>query len=135
MVMNIAMMPEMKRGIKMTDQLNQVVAETDKILHELGVTLAQRRQASPETSYVAQLFHAGEDKILKKVIEEAGEVLMAAKDGDRVHLVKEVADVWFHTLVLLAYHDLQPADVLYELKCRQHVSGLVEKAGRVSAKM
>lgn len=106
-------------------QLNQV-------LTELGDVLQQRHQSDPETSYVAQLLHQGEDKILKKVIEEAGEVLMASKDGDKTHLIKEVADVWFHTLVLLTYHGLRPEEVLRELQQRQHTSGLVEKANRQS---
>ncbi|MDF7676758.1 phosphoribosyl-ATP diphosphatase [Neisseriaceae bacterium ESL0693] len=109
--------------VEQSDQLNQILAE-------LGDVMQQRRQASPDSSYVAQLLHQGEDKILKKVIEEAGEVLMASKDGDKAHLVKEVADVWFHTLVLLTYHGLRPEDVLNELQRRQHTSGLVEKANR-----
>ncbi|WP_439144562.1 phosphoribosyl-ATP diphosphatase [Snodgrassella gandavensis] len=100
------------------------------VLSELADVLDARRQASPQTSYVAQLLQSGEDKILKKVIEEAGEVLMASKDGDRQHLVKEVADVWFHTMVLLTYHQIRVEDVLQELQQRQHISGLTEKASR-----
>lgn len=101
-----------------------------KVLTELADVLDSRREASPQTSYVSQLLHAGEDKILKKVIEEAGEVLMASKDGDKQHLVKEVADVWFHTMVLLTYHQIRVEDVLQELQQRQNVSGLTEKASR-----
>ncbi|WP_369796320.1 phosphoribosyl-ATP diphosphatase [Snodgrassella sp. CFCC 13594] len=102
----------------------------DTVLTEIADVMAVRREASPESSYVSQLLHAGEDKILKKVIEEAGEVLMASKDGDKLHLIKEVADVWFHTMVLLTYHGLRPEDVLMELKRRQNISGLDEKASR-----
>ena len=80
--------------------------------------------------YVAQLLHKGEDKILKKVIEEAGETLMASKDGGGEHLVYEVADLWFHTMVLLAHHGLRAEDVVNELARRQGLSGLVEKASR-----
>ncbi|MCO6504372.1 MAG: phosphoribosyl-ATP diphosphatase [Snodgrassella sp.] len=100
------------------------------VLNELTDIMMSRRNATPESSYVAQLLHAGEDKILKKVIEEAGEVLMASKDGDKAHLIKEVADLWFHTMVLLTYHELQVDDVCNELQQRQHVSGLTEKANR-----
>lgn len=100
------------------------------VLYELNDILISRRDASPQSSYVVQLLHSGEDKILKKVIEEAGEVLMASKDGDKNHLVKEVADLWFHTMVLMTYHQLQVEDVLNELQRRQYVSGLAEKASR-----
>ncbi|MCO6520820.1 MAG: phosphoribosyl-ATP diphosphatase [Snodgrassella sp.] len=102
------------------------------VLTELADIIDARREASPQSSYVSQLLHSGEDKILKKVIEEAGEVLMASKDGDRQHLIKEVADVWFHTMVLLTYHQIRVEDVLQELQQRQHISGLTEKASRKS---
>lgn len=105
-------------------------ADFSRVLTELADVLDSRREASPQTSYVSQLLHAGEDKILKKVIEEAGEVLMASKDGDKQHLVKEVADVWFHTMALLTYHQIRVEDVLQELQQRQNVSGLIEKASR-----
>ncbi|MBI0165585.1 phosphoribosyl-ATP diphosphatase [Snodgrassella alvi] len=108
----------------------QEKADFSRVLTELADVLDSRREASPQTSYVSQLLHAGEDKILKKVIEEAGEVLMASKDGDKQHLVKEVADVWFHTMVLLTYHQIRVEDVLQELQQRQNVSGLTEKASR-----
>ncbi|MDO5686366.1 MAG: phosphoribosyl-ATP diphosphatase [Neisseria sp.] len=100
------------------------------VLAEIADVMEVRREAAPESSYVSQLLHGGEDKILKKVIEEAGEVLMASKDGNRLHLIKEIADVWFHCMVLLAYHGLRPEDVLMELKRRQNISGLDEKAAR-----
>lgn len=103
---------------------------SDDILKRLSDTLAARRGAAPETSYVARLYSKGDDAILKKVIEEAGEVLMAAKDGDAAHLVREVADLWFHSLVLLAHKGLGAQDVLAELERREGVSGIEEKAGR-----
>lgn len=100
------------------------------ILSQLAQTMESRRTADPHSSYVAQLLHQGQDKILKKVIEEAGEVLMASKDGDKEHIYKEVADLWFHTLILLTHHQLHPEDVLQELQRRQNISGLTEKANR-----
>ncbi|MCG7657015.1 phosphoribosyl-ATP diphosphatase [Wielerella bovis] len=101
-----------------------------EILSEIQNVLAQRKTANPEESYVAQLLHKGEDKILKKVIEEAGEVLMASKDGGGEHLIYEVADLWFHAMILLTHHGLRVEDVLQELARRQGLSGLVEKASR-----
>ncbi|EGV35006.1 phosphoribosyl-ATP diphosphatase [Neisseria weaveri] len=103
---------------------------TDQVLTQIQNVIDSRKGQNPETSYVAQLLHKGEDKILKKVIEEAGEVLMASKDGGGEHLVYEVADLWFHTQVLLAYHGLRVEAVLSELARRQGLSGLVEKASR-----
>ncbi len=84
----------------------------------------------PEMSYVARLFSKGGDAILKKIGEEATEVVMAAKDGDRARIVGEVADLWFHTMVALAAYDLAPADVLAELERREGLSGLDEFALR-----
>lgn len=103
------------------------IAET---LDRLTETLAARRGADPATSYVAKLFHKGQDAILKKIGEEAVETIMAAKDGDKTHLVYEVADLWFHTLVLLAEQGLSYEDVLNELARREGVSGIAEKASR-----
>lgn len=100
------------------------------VLTSIADTLEARKQASTQSSYVASLFAKGEDAILKKVAEEAAEVLMASKDGDRLHLVREVADLWFHTLVLLSHHGLRPDDVLAELRRREGISGLDEKAAR-----
>ena len=100
------------------------------ILEELQNVIDSRKGADPESSYVAQLFHKGGDKILKKVIEEAGEVLMAAKDGDKAHLVYETADLWFHCMVLLSAHGLRAEDVVNELARRQGLPGLAEKAAR-----
>ncbi len=100
------------------------------ILQRLTETLEARKQASPETSYVAKLFSKGEDAILKKVGEEATEVILAAKGGDSSHLVYETADLWFHCMVLLARHGLSAHDVLNELARREGLSGIEEKANR-----
>ena len=100
------------------------------ILERLTETITARKQAAPETSYVAKLFGKGEDAILKKVGEEATEVILAAKEGDRSHLVYETADLWFHCMVLLAQHGLDASDVLEELARREGVSGIAEKAAR-----
>jgi phosphoribosyl-ATP pyrophosphohydrolase len=100
------------------------------ILARLADTIAARRQAEPSTSYVASLFGKGQDAILRKVAEEAAETLLASKDGDRLHVVREAADLWFHTLVLLAWHGLRPEDVLQELARREGVSGIAEKNSR-----
>lgn len=101
-----------------------------EILNRLSATIAERAKADPAQSYVAALFAKGDDAILKKVAEEAAETLLAAKDGDRLHLVREIADVWFHTLVLLARHGLAASDVLAELQRREGISGVAEKASR-----
>jgi phosphoribosyl-ATP pyrophosphohydrolase len=100
------------------------------VLQRLTETIEARKQAAPESSYVAKLFNKGEDAILKKVIEEAGEVLLASKEGDKTHLVYETADLWFHCMVLLAQHGLSADDVLNELARREGVSGMAEKAAR-----
>lgn len=102
----------------------------DPVLAELAAVLASRRHGDPETSYVARLHQRGLDQILKKVGEEATEVVIAAKDGDRDAVVRETADLWFHTLVMLSHLELGPEDVLAELAGRQGLSGLEEKAGR-----
>lgn len=99
-------------------------------LDELAAVLEQRRNADPGSSYVARLHDEGLDAILKKVAEEAFEVALAARDGDRRHLVYETADLWFHTLVLLSHAGLGPRDVLEELARRFGTSGLEEKARR-----
>jgi phosphoribosyl-ATP pyrophosphohydrolase len=100
------------------------------ILARLGETLSQRRTADPSTSYVAALFARGEDAILRKLSEEAAECLLASKQGDKLGVVREVADLWFHSLVLLAWHGLTPEDVLAELRRREGISGIDEKASR-----
>jgi phosphoribosyl-ATP pyrophosphohydrolase len=100
------------------------------ILDRLGKVIAERRKAEPESSYVASLFARGGDAIMKKVAEEAAETLLAAKDGDKLQVVRETADLWFHSLVLLAWHGLGPEDVLAELRRREGVSGIEEKRSR-----
>jgi len=105
------------------------VTDSD-ILRRLGSVIAQRKRTDPSTSYVASLFAKGEDAIMKKVAEEAAEILLAAKDGDKLHIVRETADLWFHSLVLLAWHDLGPDDVFAELRRREGISGLDEKSSR-----
>jgi phosphoribosyl-ATP pyrophosphohydrolase len=100
------------------------------VLQRLGETLAARKTADPASSYVAGLMAKGEDAILRKVAEESAETLLASKEGDRLHLVREVADLWFHSMVLLAWHGLTPNDVLAELHRREGISGVAEKAAR-----
>lgn len=102
-------------------------------LKALAQVLEARKQADPETSYVARLYSKGLDAILKKVGEEATETVLAAKSGDRGHLVRETADLWFHTLVLLAHQGLGPEDILSELERRFGTSGIEEKARRVES--
>lgn len=103
----------------------------DEILQRLTATISARRQADPATSYVATLFAKGDDAIIKKIGEEATEAVMAAKDGDKLRLTAEIADLWFHCLVVLVKHGLGPADVCAELARREGVSGLEEKAARL----
>ncbi len=103
---------------------------TADILERLAATIASRKGADPASSYVASLFARGEDAMLKKIGEEATETVMAAKDGDKLRLAAEIADLWFHCLVVLAAHDLGPGVVLQELARREGVSGHAEKAGR-----
>ena len=104
----------------------------ERVLARVAAAIEARKTAAPDASYVASLLHKGDNAILKKIGEEATETVMAAKDGDKLSLVHEVADLWFHCLVLLASRDLGPQDVLSELERREGVSGLVEKAGRNS---
>jgi phosphoribosyl-ATP pyrophosphohydrolase len=89
---------------------------------------------SPDSSYVSGLFHKGTDAICKKVAEEAAETIMAAKDGDAGHLVKEVCDLWFHSMVLLAHHGLGVDDVLHEFRRREGISGLDENRRQSGAR-
>ncbi|MBI5039792.1 MAG: phosphoribosyl-ATP diphosphatase [Gammaproteobacteria bacterium] len=100
------------------------------ILQELAAVLEARKGADPDSSYVAKLYSKGLDAILKKIGEEATETILAAKDGDKEHLVYETADLWFHTLVMLAQQGLGPEAVLQELARRFGLSGLDEKAAR-----
>ncbi len=101
-----------------------------EVLNRLAEVLESRKGADPKTSYVAKLYDKGLDAILKKIGEEATETVMAAKDGDSEKLVDELADLWFHSLVLMAYQGLHPDAVMAELDRRFGLSGLTEKASR-----
>ena len=103
------------------------LAET---LERIAAVIDSRRGGDPEASYVARLLGADEDAVLKKIGEEATETVLAAKSGDRLHLVRETADLWFHCLILLARRGLGPGDVLAELHRREGISGIDEKAAR-----
>ena len=110
---------------------------TTDALARLAATIESRlpaRGGDPETSYVARLLHKGPDAFLKKIGEEATEVVMAAKDadhgGDRQKIVNEVADLWFHSMVALAHYGLTPREVIDELERRARTSGIEEKALR-----
>lgn len=110
------------------------------VLDQLALTLEQRKQASPDSSYVASLHHRGLNKILEKVGEEATELILAAKDLSsdptsgqlRSELIGEAADLWFHSLVMLSHLNLSHDEVLEELRKRFTLSGLAEKASRTS---
>ncbi|MDO5102786.1 MAG: phosphoribosyl-ATP diphosphatase [Lautropia sp.] len=102
-------------------------------LADLSQVIESRRGSDPSRSYVARLLAGGNDAILKKLGEEATEVVMASKDGVKQRVVAEMADLWFHALVLLAHHELRPDDVVAELMRREGVSGIDEKASRRQA--
>jgi len=101
-----------------------------EILERLADTIESRKGGDADASYIARLFARGEDAVLKKIGEEATEVVMAGKDGERLRIVGETADLWFHTMVMLAYFGLRPSDVLMELRRREGISGIDEKAAR-----
>lgn len=103
------------------------------LLSRLADTIESRRGASPDQSYVARLFHKGTDAVLKKIGEEATEMVLACKDGDAQKIVYETADLWFHSLVALAHLGLRPEQVLAELARREGLSGLEEFAARQPA--
>ena len=112
-------------------------SEQIEILDYLGQMMAERKKANPDSSYVAKLYHKGLNKILEKVGEESIESIIAAKDfkaepkeDNKNDLIYEVADLWFHTIVMLGYFDIEPQIILNELARRQGLSGLVEKANR-----
>lgn len=105
---------------------------THDILHRLSETLASRRNADPSVSYTAKLFAGGPDSILKKIGEESAELIMAAKDGDRLPIVRESADLIYHVLVLLAYYDMGIENVSQELRRREGISGIDEKNSRTA---
>ena len=100
------------------------------ILTRLAELLEQRKAADPEVSYVAKLYTKGMDSILKKVGEEAAETIIAAKGGNKDEIIYETADLWFHTMVMLAKAELNPQDVLDELARREGLSGIEEKNAR-----
>lgn len=102
------------------------------VLSRLSELLEQRKAADPASSYVAKLYAKGMDSILKKIGEEATETVIAAKGGNRDEIIYETADLWFHTLVMLSHAGLSAQDVLNELARREGLSGIEEKASRVS---
>jgi phosphoribosyl-ATP pyrophosphohydrolase len=106
-------------------------ASQDALAH-LAAVIEQRRGGDPAKSYVARLFSKGNDAILKKIGEEATELVMAAKDGVPERIVAETADLWFHSMLALAAFGLKPADVIAELQRREGLSGLEEFALRKS---
>ena len=112
----------------MSDQRTDGAA--GEILDRLAATIQSRLTAAAGTSYVASLAAKGHDAILKKVAEEAAETLLASKDGDKLHLIRETADLWFHCMVLLAWHGAGPQEVLAELERREGTSGIAEKNAR-----
>ncbi len=103
-----------------------------EVLHRVSATLAERKKGDPDSSYVSSLYAKGGDAICKKVAEEAAETIMASKDNDRLHLVWEITDLWFHSMVLLAHHGLSVDDVLAEFRRREGVSGIDEKKSRTA---
>ncbi len=107
--------------------MKQGQAET---LERIAASINERKGGDPEKSYVAKLFAKGDDAMLKKIGEEATEVVLAAKGDDRLHLVREVTDLWFHCMIVLARHGLGPAAVLAEMQRREGISGIDEKAAR-----
>ncbi|CAG4908025.1 phosphoribosyl-ATP diphosphatase [Paraburkholderia gardini] len=119
----------------MTQSTQSSPTTTDTLLR-LAAIIDSRKGGDPDTSYVSRLFHKGDDAVLKKIGEEATEVVLAAKDtrhgGAPTALVGEVADLWFHCLVMLSHFDLGPAEVLAELERREGTSGIEEKALRKS---
>ena len=115
----------------MADLPTTPTATNDELLRRLAATIASRRSADPATSYVATLFAKGRDAMIKKLGEEATEAVMAAKDGDKLRLTQEIADLWFHCLIVLESYGLGPDAVLSELARREGVSGLEEKAARL----
>jgi phosphoribosyl-ATP pyrophosphohydrolase len=101
-----------------------------EILNRLSDMLESRKGADPASSYVAKLYAKGMDSILKKVGEEATETILAAKGGNKDEIIYETADLWFHTLIMLAKAGLNPQDVLDELARREGLSGIAEKENR-----
>ena len=109
-----------------------MTAKTDQVLLALQEVLEQRKSADADSSYVASLYAGGVNKILEKVGEEATETILAAKDGNKQEIIGETADLWFHTMVMLADQGLSVADIVDELARRFGLSGLDEKASRTN---
>ena len=107
-----------------------MMASSNDTLARLAAVIEARRAGDPAQSYVARLFRKGNDAIMKKIGEEATEVVMACKDGAPEKIVGEVADLWFHCMLALSAYGLKPADVLAELERREGLSGLEEFASR-----
>jgi phosphoribosyl-ATP pyrophosphohydrolase len=99
-------------------------------LERLAATIESRKGDDAAKSYVASLMQKDEDALLKKIGEEATETVLAAKSGERLALVREIADLWFHCMIVLARHGLGPGDVLAELHRREGISGIDEKKAR-----
>lgn len=104
-----------------------------EILSKLATVLEARKQSNADDSYVASLYQGGIDKILKKLGEEATETIIAGKGGDRGEIIYETADLWFHSLVLLAHNDIDPQAILDELDRRFGLSGIDEKESRTKS--
>tara|TARA_Y100000748_G_scaffold252817_1_gene218348 strand:+ start:206 stop:544 length:339 start_codon:yes stop_codon:yes gene_type:complete len=104
--------------------------EKNDILEALSIILEQRKTANPDESYTARLFAEGGDSILRKITEEATETVIASKCSDNDAIIHEIADLWFHTIVLLKHHNLEINDILKELERRFGISGIEEKANR-----
>ena len=101
-----------------------------EVVHRIQATLLERKGAAPDSSYVASLYAKGTDAICKKVAEEAAEVIMAAKDGDRLHIVREVTDLWFHSMILLAQFGIGVDDVMVDFRRREGISVIDAKNTR-----
>jgi len=101
-----------------------------EVIHRIQETLEARKGAAPDSSYVSSLYAKGTDAICKKIAEEGAEVIMAAKDKDRLHLVRETCDLWFHSMVLLSHFGIGVDDIMMEFRRREGISGIDEKAGR-----
>lgn len=107
--------------------------DTKHVLKHLEQVLESRLPANggdPNSSYVAKLYHKGEEAFLKKIAEESAELIMACKDADQDKIIYEAADLWFHSLIALTYYGVKAEQVLNELARREGLSGLVEKASR-----
>ena len=117
---------------KPSDNIANDFSLEQAVLSRLADVLEERKSADGDTSYVASLYQKGLDEILKKVGEEATETVLAAKSGDKEQIVYETADLWFHTLVMLAQQGLRPEQVFTELARRFGISGHDEKASRAS---